>query len=265
MILDRYPMLKGLILDMDGVIWRDDQAIGNLPEIFNSIKNLGLSFVFATNNSTKTVEEYKDKLKVLGLAVESDQILTSAVATFLYLEENYPEKKTIYIIGSDSFKADAIKRGFTVIAENNQCKADFVIVGLDRAFDYQKINTAARLIFDGAKFLATNCDPTYPTPQGPIPGAGVMVASVKTASGVEPIVIGKPSPIMYETAMKVMRLGPKEILCVGDRLETDILGAHKGGFHSALVLSGVTSMETLSNWEPKPEVVANDLWTLINA
>ena len=264
MILDHFPTLKGLILDMDGVVWRDNEAIGNLPAIFSDINRIGLDFVFATNNSAKTIEEYQEKIHSIGLEVESRQILTSAVATFLYLQENYPNQKNLFIIGSDSFKSDAIKRGFNLVTVENNLHADFVVVGLDTNLNYAEIKFAANQIFEGATFLATNTDPTYPTPHGPIPGAGVMVAAVKTASGTEPIVMGKPSENMYKQATKAMHLKPDQVLCVGDRLATDILGAHNGGFHSAFVLSGVNSLDDLAQWEPKPDIVAKDLDTLIN-
>lgn len=264
MILDHFPTLKGLILDMDGVIWRGNEAIGNLPAIFSEINRIGLDFVFATNNSAKTIEEYQEKLRSIGLDVESRQILTSAVATFLYLQENHPNKKNLFIIGSDSFKSNAVERGFNLVSAENNLLADFVIVGLDTNLNYDEIKLAANQIFEGAIFLATNADPTYPTPHGPIPGAGVMVAAVKTASGTEPIVIGKPSANMYRQAVKTMQLEPDQVLCVGDRLITDILGAHNGGFHSAFVLSGVNTLDDLALWEPKPDIVAKDLETLIN-
>lgn len=264
MILDHFPTLKGLILDMDGVIWRGNEAIGNLPEIFSTIRQIGLDFVFATNNSGKTIQEYQEILRSIGLEVEPRQILTSAVTTFLYLQENHPNKKNLFVIGSDSFKSDAIKRGFNLVNAENNLHADFVVVGLDKNLNYADIKFAANQIFDGAIFLATNTDATFPTPHGPNPGAGVMVAAVKTASGIEPIVIGKPSPNMYKQAVKTMHLEPDQVLCVGDRLITDILGAHNGGFHSAFVLSGVNSLEDLANWEIKPDIVAKDLETLIN-
>ena len=263
MILDHFPTLKGLILDMDGVIWRGNEAIGNLPAIFSEINRIGLDFVFATNNSGKTIEEYQEKLCSVGLEVEPRQILTSAVATFLYLQENHPDKKNLFIIGSDSFKTNAIERGFNLVNAENKLQADFVVVGLDKKLNYTDIKIAANQIFDGATFLATNTDPTFPTPYGPFPGAGVMVAAVKTASGTEPIVIGKPSPNMYKQAIKTMHLEPDQVLCVGDRLSTDILGAYNGGFHSAFVLSGVNSLEDLAIWDKKPGIIAKDLETLI--
>lgn len=248
---------------MDGVVWRGNEAIGNLPKIFSEIHRIGLDYVFATNNSAKTIEEYQENLRSKGLEVESRRIITSAVATFLYLQENHPNKKNLFIIGSDSFKSNAVERGFTLVNDENNLQADFVVVGLDTNLNYEKIKFAANQIFKGAIFLATNPDPTFPTPRGPIPGAGVMVAAVKTASGTEPIVIGKPSANMYQQAFKTMHLEPDQVLCVGDRLSTDILGAQNGGFYSAFLLSGVNSLADLALWEPKPDIVAKDLETLI--
>ncbi len=264
MITDHFPMLNGLILDMDGVLWHDDQPIGDLPAIFGQIKNLGLDFVLATNNSAKTVDEYQDKLSGFGLQIEARQILTSAVASFHYLKKTHPDKRLVHIVGSDSLKADAFNKGFTVLMEGDKRQADVVIVGLDRNLTYAKIDYASRQIRNGAVYVATNTDATYPTPSGPIPGAGTMVAAIQTASGQTPVVIGKPSPSIYHQAIEVMGLQPHQVLCVGDRLETDIVGAQQGGFASALLLSGVSTKADLDNWEPNPDLVAENLEEMIN-
>ncbi|MDD2521534.1 MAG: HAD-IIA family hydrolase [Anaerolineaceae bacterium] len=264
MITDRFPMLKGLILDMDGVLWHDNEPIGDLPAVFDQIRNLGLDFVLATNNSAKTIEEYQQKLADFGVEVKPEQILTSAVATFSYLRETQPGNNLIYIVGSQSLKADAGKRGFEVLQESDIRQADVVIVGIDQQLTYQKIAFASKQIRSGAEFVATNTDATFPTPAGLVPGAGTMVAAIQTASGKEPVVIGKPSPAMYKQATKVMKLTPDQVLCVGDRLATDILGAQRGGFLSAFLLSGVNSLKDLSTWEPQPDIITKNLTVLIN-
>lgn len=264
MITDHFPMLKGLILDMDGVLWHDTEPIGNLPEIFAQIRSLGLDFVLATNNATKTIQEYVEKLAGFRVQVKSEQILTSAIATFHYLQSNYPEKRVLFIVGSDSLKKDARRRGFNLLLEGELKQADFVIVGLDQALTYGKISYAAKQIRSGAEFIATNTDATYPTPAGMIPGAGTMVAAVQTASGKEPLVIGKPSSSLYIQAMRVMGLTANQVLCVGDRLSTDIVGARNGGFHSAFVLSGVNTLQDLATWELQPDIIAENLTALIN-
>lgn len=265
MITDKLPMVKGLILDMDGVLWHDKEPIGNLPAVFETIRSLGLKFVFATNNSGRTETEYQQKLAGMGVFVEPEQIVTSAVGTFVYIQDHFPDKKTLYIIGTPSFKLDGKARGFTVLNDNDETSpADFVIVGMDTELTYKKIDFASRKIRSGAAFLATNTDATYPTPNGLTPGAGSMVSAVSTASGQEPFVIGKPEAYLYRLATKRMGLTASQILCVGDRLNTDILGAHNGGFLSAFVLSGVNSLEDLKNWEPKPTLIADNLSALIN-
>ena len=265
MLTNRYPMIKGLILDMDGVLWHDKQPIGNLPRLFNQIRKLGLSFVLATNNSGKTIPEYQEKLAQMGVAVGQNQIVTSAAATFAYLREHYPDKNSLYIVGSSSLKRDGKQRGFEVLEDDDNSSAtDFVLVGLDTKLTYQKIDIAARKIRSGSAFIATNSDATYPRPDGLTPGAGTMVAAIRTASGREPLVIGKPETHLYLLATKSLGLETSQILCVGDRLDTDILGAQRGGFPSALVLSGVSSEQDLANWEPKPTLVAKDLTALLN-
>lgn len=263
MIRDHFPNVKGLIIDMDGVLWHDHEPIGDLPGIFEKIHSLGLDFVLATNNSSKTVSEFQEKLSGFDLQVDPSRIITSALATFQYLKESHPEIKVVYIIGSNSFRDDARRRGFSVLLDSEQKPADAVIVGLDFKLTYERISYAARQIIDGAKFIATNTDATFPTPTGVIPGAGTMVAAVQTASGNEPLVIGKPAIGLYDQAMKVMGLNADQVLCIGDRLSTDILGAQNGGFASAFVLSGINSLEDLENWEPKPDLIAEDLTALI--
>lgn len=264
MITDKLPMIKGLILDMDGVLWHDREPIGDLPRIFKKIRELDLRFVLTTNNSALTTLEYQQKLQGMGVQVETIQIATSAGAAFAYLISNYPTQNTIYIVGSPSFKADGNVRGFRVLSDQDDTTpADFVLVGLDVDLTYRTIDIAARKVRQGAHFIATNTDATYPTPRGLTPGAGTMVAAIQTSSGKQPLVIGKPAPFLYQLATQSMGLTPEEILCVGDRLNTDILGAQTGGFRSAFVLSGVNNEADLANWEPKPTLVAKDLTALI--
>jgi 4-nitrophenyl phosphatase len=264
MIKDHFPLLKGLILDMDGVLWHDTQSIGDLPEIFKKIESLGLSYVFATNNSSKTIDEYQDKLRGFGLEVSPNQITTSAETAFAYIRDYYPSLETVHIVGSESLIQNAKDKNFRVLDDDAVDRPDIVLVGIDMDLTYQKISLASKHIRDGAVFIATNTDPTYPTPNGLIPGAGVMVAAIQTASGKDPIIIGKPYPNIYIRAMKLMGLEQNEVLCVGDRLSTDILGAQQCGFPSAFVLSGVNTAEDLEKWTPQPDIVTKDLEALIN-
>lgn len=265
MFTEHYPTIKGLILDMDGVLWHGSEPIGDLPAIFASIRAQGLKFVLATNNSGSTIPEYQEKLANMGVQVSPEQVLTSADATFAYIRDNYPVQNTVYIVGTDSFKKNGKDHGFIVLDDDNdQSPADFVLVGLDRNITYKKLDIASRKIRNGALFIATNTDATYPMPHGLTPGAGTMVSAIQTASGKTPFVVGKPERYLYHYATRNMTLMPEQILCVGDRLNTDILGAQKGGFRSAFVLSGVNNLNDLANWKPKPDIIVEDLTALIH-
>jgi len=263
MLTDKFPYLKGLILDMDGVLWRDTQAIGNLPALFAKISDLGLRYVFATNNATKNIVEYQEKLQSFGLVVQPEQIITSAETTALYLKEHYSQGTWVYVVGSDSLKTVLLKHGFHISPADEFHNAEVVVVGMDVGMTYEKIRNAALLVRSGAAFIATNADATFPTPQGLFPGAGTMVAAIATASGKEPLIIGKPFIAMYEHAYRVLALAPKEVIGIGDRLETDIAGAQRSGCLSGLVLSGVSTHAQAETWHPAPDIIAADLTELI--
>jgi len=263
-LTEKFPDLKGLILDMDGVLWHDTRAIGNLPALFAAISDLGLRYVFATNNATKTVAEYQEKLKKFGLEVQAEQIITSAETTALYLQANHTAGTHIYVVGSDSLKQVLQKHGFVVTPIDDYQSAALVVVGMDVGMTYEKIRNAALLVRAGADFIATNADATFPTPQGLFPGAGTMVAAISTASGKEPLIIGKPFTAMYDYAYQVLKLSPREVMGVGDRLETDIAGAQKAGCLAGLVLSGVSTRFQAQSWQPSPDIIAADLYELIH-
>jgi len=264
MIKDRFPRLKGLVLDMDGVLWRDNEAIGNLPQIFETIRKLGLSFVLATNNSTKTVEAYQKKLRNFGVELEPWQILSSAVVCLAYFKENFPKHAQVYIIGAPSLVQSFKEEGFKVLDIDASKTADAVVVGLDKTVTYDKIRYASQLIRKGATFIATNTDLTFPVPGGLIPGAGTIVKAVEVASGIEPIVVGKPEAFLFEQALKLMGTLPEETLAIGDRLDTDILGAQNAGLLNALVLSGVTSIDEAKQSGLKIDIIAKDLWEVLH-
>lgn len=263
MLTDRYPQIRGLILDMDGVLWRDKEPIGDLPEIFSLIETMGFNLTFATNNATKNISEILKKLKRFGLVVTAEQVVTSATATLRYICRNYPPSSRIYVVGTDSLREQVRANGFTVLDEPQPTNADIVLVALDPDINYGKLSNAGLLIRDGAKFVATNTDKTYPTPHGLLPGAGTLVAAVAAASGQEPVVIGKPQPTLFQMAMEIMGTQPKETLCVGDRLETDILGGQNAGCLTALMLSGASTLEQAQAWQPQPTIIAKDLSSLL--
>ena len=263
MLTDRFPELKGLILDMDGVLWKDSKPIGDLPYIFKGISDLGLKVVFATNNATKSIEEYQQKLASFGVQVEPEQIITSAIAAAKYLQQHYSSGSWVYVVGSASLKDMIHKHSFQVCDDAGRNSAQVVLVAMDTSLTYEKIRNAATQIRQGADFIATNMDATFPTQQGLLPGAGACVAAIATAAEKQPLLIGKPQTLMYELAFQTLDFAPHEVMAIGDRLETDIAGAQKAGCLAGLVLSGVTDETKAHRWQPQPDLIARDLTELV--
>jgi len=256
--------IKALILDMDGVVWRGDAPIGDLAAIFQRIRERGLKFVFATNNSTKTSEQYVAKLKEFGVEVEPWQVVTSSQAAARAVAQTYPQGTKALVIGEDGLRVPLEQEGFEIVSLESAPEAQVVVMGMDRGVSFEKLSEATLLIRKGARFYATNMDKTFPTPRGQIPGAGAWASVIITATNVEPIVAGKPFPFLMELSLEKLRSTKEETLVVGDRLETDIAAGQRVGCRTALVLSGVSTKEQAENWNPKIDMIAIDLATLIN-
>lgn len=244
---------------MDGVLWRSDQPIGDLPTIFKDINKLGWKVVLATNNATKSIPQFLSKLESFNVTLEPWQVINSAQATAHYLSKQHPDGGPVYVVGEPGLVETLEEKGFTHNPENPLA----VIVALDQGINYEKMRVATLLIRSGVPFIGTNADRTFPTPEGLVPGAGSILAAIETATDIQPLVIGKPNPAMYQFALERMGATPSETLVVGDRLETDIAGAQNLGSPTALVLSGVTSEEAAWAWDPSPEIIADNLTNLI--
>ncbi|MBI5840059.1 MAG: HAD-IIA family hydrolase [Chloroflexi bacterium] len=255
--------IKALILDMDGVIWRSDAPIGDLPSIFARIKERGLKFAFATNNGTKTPEEYCQKLAELGVEIEPWQVVTSAMGIAFMLAQKYAPSTKIFMIGEDGIRLALEERGFEILPVETAAQAQAVVMGIDRGVNFEKIAEATLLVRAGIPFYTTNTDRTFPTPRGEIPGSGAWISVITTATGVDPIVAGKPRPFMMELALERLGAKKEETLIVGDRLETDIAAGQAVGCPTALVLSGVSTREQAEAWRPQMDLIADDLASLI--
>jgi 4-nitrophenyl phosphatase len=274
------PPVRGLILDMDGVLWKDDTPIGDLPAIFDRIQSRGLKVTLATNNASKTVNEYLEKLRGFGVTLEPWQIVNSSEATAqvlasLLLPPNMISSdlggvsrpkgvdkggKAVFVIGENGIVSALRAKGFTPITDpNDETRPVAVISSWDRQLTFQKLRRATLHVRSGVPLYATNADRSFPTPDGLIPGAGSILAALETATDVKATVIGKPSPFMMVIAMERMGLTKDEVLVIGDRLETDIAGGQAVKAHTALVLSGVTTPEQAKAWKPKPDLIAKDL------
>ncbi|NVM54766.1 MAG: HAD-IIA family hydrolase [Candidatus Helarchaeota archaeon] len=254
------------IFDLDGVIYLGNEPISGAQEVLEKLAERKKDVFFLTNNSTRTRTKVCKKLLKMGIQVQENQIITSAYATAQYLNQRHP-KATVYIIGEEGLINEFKNAGFDVISDETAGSAiEFVIVGLDRDFTYQKVAFALAALNKGAKFIATNTDPTLPTEHGNLPGAGTMVAALSTAAYCDPMItIGKPNPFMIEFILKSQDIKPSAAVIIGDRYSTDVkagLNAHIG---TILVKTG-TGMQELKLMPasgPKPDLILDSVADLL--
>ena len=238
------------VFDLDGVIWLADQAIKGAADAVAQVRARGNQVAFVSNNSHPTIAEYEAKLEAFGIPA-AGAVLSSASAAAQLIEAG----ETVMVLGGPGVVEAVTGRGATVVDDGD---ADVVLVGFHREFDYDRMRRAARAVRRGARLIATNDDATYPTPDGPIPGAGSILAGIERASGMHAVVAGKPYPPMVDLVRD--RLGPDGVV-VGDRPDTDGRFARALGYRFALVLSGVT--EVGDTVDPQPDAVAADLAALV--
>jgi len=257
-----------LIVDMDGVLWRGDEPMPGLQEFFAFLRRRDIGFVLATNNSSKTPEEYVHKLARFGVEVTSDSILTAAQATAAYLSTVAPPGTRVYTIGKAGVRQALEEYRFVLTNTEDDTKdegAEYVVVGWDQDLSWRKLATASLLIHNGAGFIGTNPDTSFPTERGPVPGNGAQLAALQAATGVPPLVIGKPEPGMFEEAMRRMGAQAETTAIVGDRLDTDIAGGIRAGITTILVLSGIATQANLATSPVHPGLVYADITELVQA
>lgn len=255
--------IQSLIIDMDGVLWRGDEPIGNLPGIFNLIRARGWKFVFATNNGTRTPQQYCERMANFGVDVEAAQVITSALGVAQLVKQKIPAGSRIFVIGEDGIKTALLQNGFEIATPGNAGSSMAVVMGFDRDISFEKMSEAALLVRRGLPFFATNPDKTFPTPRGEIPGAGAWISVIETATNVKPVFAGKPFPFLMQMALDRLGTRREHTLVVGDRLETDIAAGQAAGLPTALVLSGVSTRNQAESWKPKPDLIVDDLASLV--
>jgi 4-nitrophenyl phosphatase len=226
--------IKHLIIDMDGVLYLGNQPMPGLCEFFAFLRERSISFILATNNSTRTPQEYVNKLAGMGVTVFEEEILVSGQATARFLAREYPRGTKIHVFGMPALKTALSTEGFILADEDVQ----LVVASMDREITYEKLKRASLLIRNGARFIATNLDPTNPSEEGLLPGTGSMIVALEAASGVKAQAIGKPEPIMYDLAIDQMGADREKTAVIGDRVDTDILGGKKANLTTICVLSG---------------------------
>ena len=249
----KFSTIQGVIFDMDGVLWHDNTPLAGFHELFAWLRESGIPYAFATNNSSKTPQDYVQKFAKMGVAdVPQATIFTSAVATARYLETRYMTGTRLFVFGMNGIRSALDEAGFD-LTEDDREVPQAVVVGIDFNMTYARLKQAALLIRNGADFIATNADKTYPTEQGLAPGAGSIVAALETATDQQAEVIGKPARPIFDLVLKFLGTPAPNTLMVGDRLDTDIMGARDAGMKTALLFTGATTPEHLV--DPK-----NDIW-----
>lgn len=243
------------LFDMDGTLYLGDRLYDFTKELLATIKAQGKSYLFMTNNSSKSVEDYVKKLAKLGIEATKEDFITSSQATAIYLKENCPNDK-LYVCGTMSLKAELNANGFEITEELD--KVDCIVIGNDTELTFKKLDDVSRLLSTrDVKYIATNPDYVCPTEYGSVPDCGSFCDMLYNATKKRPIFIGKPEPAMPLIAMEMTGCGKNETAVIGDRIYTDIKSGLNAGIKNILVLSGETTLEILENSADKPDLVLN--------
>ena len=243
--------------DMDGVLYRGDEAIAGAAAAVDRLRAAGIRLAFCTNNSRSTPDQYLAKLDRLGFMVEPSELLTSAMVTARVLVERGATGARAFVVGGEGLR-DALGHAGLEVVGPDAVDVDVVVVGWDPSFDYEAMRAASRAVLAGASFLASNDDAAFPAPDGLLPGAGAILASIERASGRRAEVIGKPNePTM--NAVSELLGDAQDVVAVGDRFETDLEGARRRGWATVLVLSGVTSADQAGVLDPAPDLILDSI------
>lgn len=255
-----WTTLKGVLIDLDGVVYTGRIPIPGAAGFLAEARRRGLHFLLVTNNSTTSPELVAERLRGMQIDVQPGEILTSAQAAVGYVKLHAESGARVRIVGEAGLRQEAEQEGFVVV-EDGEAQAEWVIAGLDRAFTYAKLASATRDILGGARFVATNADALLPVEGGQVvPGAGTMIAAIHTATGVDPVVLGKPEPGLFEHGLRRLGgLAPGDVAMIGDRMDTDVDGGRRAGLRTILVLTGVTTPAQATAAEPPPDAVLADL------
>jgi 4-nitrophenyl phosphatase len=256
--------IRAMIIDMDGVLYCGDEPTPGVVEFFEFLRQRQIRYRLVTNNSSRLPEEYRDKLRPMGVDVDPSLVLTSGAATALYLREHARKGARIYVIGEKALHCAVFDSGGRDYVWD-EVTPEYVVLGIDFDLTYQKLKTAALAIRRGAEFVASNVDATLPTEEGELPGSGALVAALEVATSRRPIIIGKPEPLMLDLALSDMKAKREETAIIGDRIATDIVGAQRVGLATILVMTGVTTKTILDESTVKPDFVFDDLPALVRA
>lgn len=245
---------KGLLIDMDGVIYSGEQLIAGADTFIKYLLDHSIPFAFMTNNSQRTPLEVVRKLKRLGITVGTEHVYTSAMATGKFLGDQGPNG-TAYVLGEGGLLTSLHENGITLVDSD----PEFVVLGEGRNFTLEMVQRAVDMILAGAKFIATNRDPSPKKPGWNNLGIAATAAMIEEATGRKAFVTGKPSPVMMRSARKFLGLETAETTVIGDTMETDIQGGVQMGYKTILVLSGISTKNQLGYYAFKPDMIVGSV------
>lgn len=254
--------IEGFVLDMDGVLYRGNTPREGARAFVALLQERQIPFLCLTNNASRTSAMFEEKLRSLAMPIPGRQVLGAAQATARWLQQELPRGARTLVVGSEGLRRELEAVGLHLVSER---PADVVVVGITRDLGYDLLSAAALAIRDGARFVGTNPDPTFPGEEGLLPGNGAILAFLQAATDQSPEIVGKPSLPMMRLAQKALGLPAERIAMVGDRLETDIEGGRAAGFMTVLLLGGVTTAAEAAAADPPPDLILDDLGALRDA
>ena len=250
--------IRSWLMDMDGVLVREEEAIPGADEFITRLRELGTPFLLLTNNSIYTQRDLAARLRNSGIDVPEERIWTSALATARFLEDQRPGGSA-FVIGEAGLTTALHNAGYTLTERS----PEYVVLGETRTYSFERITQAIRLIEGGARFIATNPDATGPTLDGPLPATGSVAALISRATGVDPYFVGKPNPLMMRSALNALDAHSETAAMIGDRMDTDIVSGLEAGMETILVLTGLTTGEDAERHPYRPSRIVDSVADLI--
>lgn len=245
---------KGYLIDLDGTMYRGTELIQEAADFVGKLKAENIPYLFVTNNSSRTPAQVAEKLRNFSIPAVEEQVFTTSQATANYIK-TLTRDATVYVIGEEGLHTAIAEKGFQFAEEH----ADYVVVGIDREINYEKLATACLAVRNGATFISTNGDVALPTERGLLPGNGSITSVITVSTKTSPTFIGKPESIIMEQALAVIGTKKEETLMVGDNYDTDIMAGINAGIDTLLVHTGVTKKEHLSAYHVQPTYVVDSL------
>ena len=247
------------LMDMDGVLVHEEEALPGADRFLAALREHGRPFLVLTNNSIYTRRDLAARLRTSGLGVPEEAIWTSALATARFLEDQRPGGSA-FVIGEAGLTTALHQAGYTLTERN----PDYVVLGETRTYSFERITQAIRLVDAGARFIATNPDPTGPPPDGPLPATGSVAALISRATGVDPYYVGKPNPLMMRSALNAIAAHSESTAMIGDRMDTDVVSGLEAGLHTILVLSGVATREAAERFPYRASRIVDSVADLVD-